>query len=228
MSKKIAKQYNDFSQTYSDNFEAQDEVGNKRFYEMLSTVELDGKKLLDMGCGDGADMLNYEKRGAAASGIDPADEFIAGIQQRSPQFDVQVGKGESLPYKDATFDVVVSKYALQTSTDVPKVFDEIARVLKPGGYFVFLSKHPFRQFMEKTKTYKQDINYFEQQVVDSFIFEGKIHLREPSHTMGEYFSPAVLANFDLLDYLEDYEFPASEQINEYTYPTFFVAKLQRR
>ena len=84
--------------------------------------------------------------------------------------------------------------------------------------------------MEKVSTYREgkDINYFEQKVVDSFIYDKKIHLREPSHTLSEYLSRDVLKNFDLVDLLEDYDFPAAEQLNGYTYPTFFVAKFRRR
>ena len=141
-----------------------------------------------------------------------------------------IGKGEELPFPEKTFDVIVSKYALQTSTNIPKILEEVARVLKPDGYFVFLTKHPLRQFLEKINTYKDEerINYFEQKIIDSLIYEKKIHLREPSHTLSEYFSKEVLKNFDLIDFLEDSDFPASEQINNYIYPTFFVAKLRRR
>ena len=57
----ILKQYNNFSETYTDNFEIQDEIGNKRFYQFLSSVDLEGKQILDIGCGDGSDLVNFEK-----------------------------------------------------------------------------------------------------------------------------------------------------------------------
>jgi len=226
----ITKQYNDFSKTYSDNLEVQDEVGNRAFYDVLSSVDIQKKKLLDIGCGDGSDLANFEKMGAFPYGIEPSEEFVKAAKERSPQLNITIGAGESLPFPDSNFDVVVSKYALQTSSDVPKIFSEAARVLKPGGFFIFLSKHPIRQFLEKIETYKKavDINYFDQKIVDSFIYEKKIHLREPSHTLSEYFSKDVLKNFDLVDFLEASDFPASEQISGYTYPTFFVVKFLRR
>jgi len=225
----IPKQYNKFSKTYSDNLEVQDEIGNKRFYEFLSSIDLKNKTLLDIGCGDGTDLVNFEKMGAVPSGIEPSEKFVKSAKEKSPHLTVLMGKGEELTFPDKSFDIVVSKYALQTSPNVPKILDEAARVLKSGGYFIFLTKHPLRQFLEKINTYNsKDINYFEQKVVDSFIYENKIHLREPSHTMSEYFSKSVSENFDLLDFLEDYDFPASEQINGYTYPTFLVVKFVRR
>ncbi|MGD1003171.1 MAG: class I SAM-dependent methyltransferase [Minisyncoccia bacterium] len=226
----VAKQYNGFSKTYSDNLQVQDEVGNRVFYDVLSSIDIKEKKLLDIGCGDGSDLVNFEKMGAVSFGIEPSEEFVKAAKEKSPQLNIIVGAGESLPFSDKEFDVVVSKYALQTSPNVQKILSEAARVLKSGGYFIFLSKHPVRQFLEKIETYKkpQDINYFNQKIIDSFIYEKKIHLREPSHTLSEYFSKDVFKNFDLLDFIEGSDFPASEQINGYTYPTFFVAKLLRR
>lgn len=226
----ILKQYNNISEVYSDNFKTQDEIGNKRFYEFLSSINLKGKWLLDVGCGDGSDLINFEKMAAIPSGIDPSEKFINSAKEKSPHLTFLIGKGEELPFPEKTFDVIVSKYALQTSTNIPKILEEVARVLKPKGYFIFLTKHPIRQFLEKINTYKdkENINYFEQKIVDSFIYEKKIHLQEPSHALSEYFSKEVLKNFDLTDFLEDSDFPSSEQINNYVYPTFFVAKLRRR
>lgn len=229
----IASQYDNFSKEYSEDTEVQDEIGNQRFYEILGSVELKDKNLLDVGCGDGSDLLRFNNMGAISSGIEPSEEFIKLAKEKNPDSIIEVGKGESLPFEDNSFDIVVSKYAMQTSTNVPKIFQEVARVLKPEGYFVFLSKHPFRQFLEKIETHKREGNennadYFKQEIVDSFIFEKTIQLKEPSHILSEYFSPEILKDFDLQDFREDKDFPASEQINDMVYPTFFVAKYQRR
>jgi len=225
----IAKQYDDFSVTYSDNLRDQDKIGNGKFYEIISTLDFKNKKLLDIGCGDGSDLLNYQEMGAMPVGLEPSLEFIKQAKSKSAHLEIIQGVGENLPFEDNSFDIVVSKYALQNMIDVPKVFEETARVLKKNGYLVILSKHPIRQFLEKVKTYDgKEINYFEQKIVDSYIYEKKIHLREPTHTFAEYFSAKVLKNFDLLEFIEDFDFPASEQIDNFIYPTFFVAKYLRR
>ncbi|MDO8443177.1 MAG: class I SAM-dependent methyltransferase [bacterium] len=227
--KKVLKQYNNFSKIYSRDRGVHDEVGDRRFYKFLSSINLKGRRLLDIGCGDGSDLINFEKMGAIPIGIEPSEKFVKLAKEKFPSLTILPGKGEKMPFSKKTFDVVVSKYALQTSPNIPKILNEVARVLKPNGYFIFLSKHPIRQFLEKINTFKgKNINYFEQKVVDSFIYEKKIHLREPSHPLSEYFSKNVLNNFDLIDFVEDYDFPASEQINNYIYPTFFVAKFKKR
>lgn len=226
----VDRQYNGFSQEYSKNQEVQDAVGDRRFYEILGTIELKDKKILDIGCGNGNDLARFRKLGVAeACGIDPSEEFVKAAQLKNPDSKIIIGKGERLPFDNESFDVVVSKYAAQTSPDVPQVLKEVARILRAGGYFILLSKHPLRQFLEKIKTLGgEGVDYFRQDVIDSFIFERKIHLREPSHPITEYLSAEVLGNFDLQDFIEDADFPASEQIDGHRYPTFFVAKYRRR
>ncbi len=227
---RVDNQYNKFSETYSENREGADLVGDKRFYEMLATVELKGKAVLDIGCGDGSDLVKFSKMGASeVSGIDPSEAFAKIAQEKNPSAHIVIGRGESLPFEPAQFDIVTSKYALQTSPNVPAILMEASRVLREGGHFIFLSKHPLRQFLEKIQMMKgEGADYFKQDIVDSHIFGGQIHLREPSHTLSEYLSPEILKNFDIESFIEDADFPASEQINGFNYPTFFVAKYKRR
>ena len=49
------------------------------------------------------------------------------------------GGGEHLPFADASFDIVVSVWVLEHLETPENVFAEVARVLKPGGHFVFLT-----------------------------------------------------------------------------------------
>lgn len=226
----ISRQYNQFSGMYSENREDNDFLGDQRFYEVLGTIDLHGKRILDIGCGDGSDLAKYAQLGTAEEyGVDPSEEFAKAARDKNPRAEIIIGNGENLPFKDASVDIVVSKYAFQTSPNVPEMLRETARVLKPEGYFILLSKHPLRQFLEKIKTLDgKEVDYFKQNIVDSFIYGGKIHLREPSHTMSEYISSEVLDNFDLQEFIEDADFPASERIDGHQYPTFFVAKYKRR
>lgn len=227
---RVDNQYNRFSGTYSENRENADLVGDKRFYEMLATVELKGKSVLDIGCGDGSDLVKFSQMGASeVSGIDPSEEFARVAREKNPGANIVIGRGEALPFEAGRFDVVTSKYALQTSPDVPAILMEASRVLREGGHFIFLSKHPLRQFLEKIQMMKgQGADYFKQDIVDSHIYGGQIHLREPSHTLSEYISPEILKSFDIESFVEDADFPAAEQINGFNYPTFFVAKYKRR
>jgi len=104
------------------------------------------------------------------------------------------------------------------------VFKEIHRVLKQGGTMMVLIVHPFRQFMER-KDFSSD--YFSQTVVDCIILSGTVHLKEPTHTMNEYFNRDFLSKFDIIDYKEVWD-PAAEQIGGGKYPGFFIVKAKKR
>ncbi|NTW29988.1 MAG: class I SAM-dependent methyltransferase [Candidatus Moranbacteria bacterium] len=219
----INKQYNDFDDIYSSNLAVQDSAGNRFFYQTIN-FPLEGKTVLDVGCGDGTDCNFYQKAGAIVTGVEPSDNFVKSAKRKYPDCSFVVGVGESLPFEDGSFDVVFSKYAVQTSPEVPRVMSEIGRVLKAGGFLVMLSKHPFRQFMEQNV----DKNYFKNNITTSNIYDGRIALHEPSHSFGEYFNKGFFDAFDLLDYKEWYDFPASEQMDNSIHPTFFVIKARRR
>lgn len=228
MNDNLVEQYNNFAYAYSLELPTQDAQSNSRFYKILASIDLQGKELLDIGCGDGTDLVNYKRMSALCCGIDPSQAFIAIARDRLPGVQLLVAQGESIPFEDNSFDIVVSKYALQSSGDVPTILREVARVLRTGGDFIYLSKHPLRQFVENIYSNGAKVNYFEQQIVDSFIYNRTIQLREPTHTLGEYFSAEVLIDFDLVNFIEDHDFPSSEQLGGHDYPTFFIAKLRRR
>ncbi len=219
----IKEQYNNFHQVYSENFDIENEKSNRMFHDYFS-FELKNKKLLDVGCGDGVDLKKLSIRGAKIHGIDPSKEFIKAAQTNNPLGLFTEGVGEKLPFPENYFDVVTSKWAMQTSPDVLKVLEEMARVLKKGGKLIYLSKHPLIQWHEKIRDYGHGSNYYQQMIVTSNIYDNKIILKEPSHTLGEYLNADFLKNFEIINYIEDTDFPASEQINGDTYPTFFIVE----
>jgi arsenite methyltransferase len=103
----------------------------------------EGETVLDLGSGAGADVLISAGRVGAtgkAIGLDMTDEMLelartnardAGVEN------VEFVKGfiEELPLDDDSVDVVISNCVINLSADKPRVFHEVARVLKPGGRF---------------------------------------------------------------------------------------------
>ncbi len=100
-----------------------------------------GEVVLDLGSGAGIDLFLAAKRvgpTGRAIGIDMTDEMIAKAREniRAGGFtNVEVRKGiiEELPVDNASVDWVISNCVINLSPEKPRVFREIARVLKPGG-----------------------------------------------------------------------------------------------
>lgn len=100
-----------------------------------------GRDVLDLGCAGGFMAEAIADRGATVTGIDPAKDAIAAARAhaeatgRTIRYDT--GLGEALPYADASFDAVVCVDVLEHVTDLTRVVSEVARVLRPGGMFLF-------------------------------------------------------------------------------------------
>jgi ubiquinone/menaquinone biosynthesis C-methylase UbiE len=184
-----------------------------------STLSLPSQaKVLDLACGDGFDANQYQKADLDVVGVDASKELIRIAKEKYPSVEFRVGLAESLPYQNECFDAVFSKYAIMTSPDIQPIINEAHRVLKAGGYFVYLVTHPFRQYFEKKN---HDADYFQQEVVTAHILNGSVSVREPSHTFNEYFSKNFLEKFDLVAYVEAFD-PAAERVDGRTYPGYFI------
>lgn len=96
-----------------------------------------GKKVLEIGIGVGTDFINWARSGAELTGLDLTAEAIALGKERLAleglEATLQQGDAESLPFDDATFDLVYSYGVLHHTPNTPKSLDEVFRVLKPGG-----------------------------------------------------------------------------------------------
>ncbi len=141
-------------------------------------------------------------------------------QQKNPEGDIQLGYFEKIPFSDQFFDVVISKWALQTSANIDPIYQEIIRVMKPNGQLIFLSCHPMRQFIEKKRKGK---DYFKKEIVESVFFDGQVTAKEPSHTMNEYLSPFFFQHFTLEAFEEGFD-SAAEKIDGDIYPSYFIIK----
>jgi SAM-dependent methyltransferase len=95
--------------------------------------------ILDLGAGAGiVSQMNFRGMAARVCGIDP-DERV----RSNPYLDeAAVGVGESIPYPDESFDLVFADNVLEHLAAPDVVFDEVSRVLRPGG--LFLAKTPNR------------------------------------------------------------------------------------
>ena len=104
-------------------------------------IDWRGKDVLDLGCAGGFMAEGMAARGARVTGIDPAAQTIkaARAHARATGLTIayDVGVGEALPYGAAGFDAVVCVDVLEHVADLNQVLSEVARVLRPGGLFLY-------------------------------------------------------------------------------------------
>lgn len=96
-----------------------------------------GMHVLDVGCGRGGVL---EQLGAAASypiGLDPDWQSLA--EHRLPDLPRFAATADHLPLENACLDMVLSSWVLEHLPDPEHTFQETARVLKTGGYFLFIT-----------------------------------------------------------------------------------------
>lgn len=214
-----AKQYNAFAQKYSEVVVDNNQDSISAYFRHLD-IPLEGKTVLDLGCGDGWDLSQIKLKKAAIFGIDASEEMVKLAQQKNPEGMIKVGLFEQIPFQDHLFDVVISKWAFQTSANIDPIYHEIARVMKKNGQLIYLSCHPIRQFIEKKRKGK---DYFKKEIVESVFFDGQVVAREPSHTLNEYLSPAFFKYFILESYEEGYD-SGAEKVDGDIYPSYFIIK----
>jgi len=99
------------------------------------------KRVVELGCGGGLMAEEYARRGAHVVGIDRSVPTLRAAQRHAASggFVIQyVGSlAEGLPFADGAFDAVVTADTLEHVDDLEQVVSEAARVLKPGGRFVY-------------------------------------------------------------------------------------------
>ncbi|HKG60335.1 MAG TPA: methyltransferase domain-containing protein [Pyrinomonadaceae bacterium] len=88
-------------------------------------------RILDVGCGTGANLLMLSQYGDA-EGVDVSEDALAFCRERGLE-NVKLGAAEELPYDDGTFDLVTALDVVEHLDDDVAGLREMRRVLRPGG-----------------------------------------------------------------------------------------------
>ncbi len=111
--------------------------GKRDFIDML-LVSIKGKhdqKILDIGAGTGDDIACLNKHGGVYA-LD-VDQLALDMIDASMVIEKKLGSACDIPYESGSFDVVVAFDVLEHVADDSLMVDEILRVLKPNGFFIF-------------------------------------------------------------------------------------------
>jgi ubiquinone/menaquinone biosynthesis C-methylase UbiE len=105
--------------------------------EVMGFNKFAGKRLLEVGCGMGTDLLQFARGGARCTGVDLTPRSVEITRHRFSLYGQRgnflITDGERLPFEDRSFDVVYSNGVLHHTPDTEKAIAEVHRVLRPGG-----------------------------------------------------------------------------------------------
>lgn len=100
-------------------------------------------RVLEVGCGGGLICEDLARRGAIMVGVDPSEEALRAAREHADQgglaqrITYEQGYAEALPYASGSFQLIVCLDVLEHVKSLGQTIHEIARVLAPGGIFVF-------------------------------------------------------------------------------------------
>lgn len=214
MTKKITKKtYNFLGENYV--LSRKNKYGSNYFYnenlEMPSTLKLLGdvknKKILDLGCGPGLYAKTLLNKGAKIKGIDISEKMIKIAKKEAPKAEFKQGDSENLPYKNNEFDIVVASLVLGHIKSWDKTLEEIKRVLKKRGIFVFSIHNPVTEKSTKKKWFFKKFriikNYFEEDAIIRKYKGGDKNKIEAIHYHKTYTTVIrnlLKHNFEIIDY----------------------------
>jgi ubiquinone/menaquinone biosynthesis C-methylase UbiE len=124
-----------------DRFQAQME---RDFFGKIRREMLAGAsgRVIEIGSGTGANLEHYPRTIEELVCTEPEEPMARRLREKAERSGLPVRvvetPAEELPFDDDSFDVAVAALVLCTVTDPGRTMDEIARVLKPGGRFIFM------------------------------------------------------------------------------------------
>lgn len=222
--KEANKKYNTLAKFYHNT--RTKEFPNGFFFnemlEMPATFELLGnvinKTILDFGCGSGIYAKRLTKQGARVKGFDISDEMLNIAKKENPGLDLRLGSGYKIPFKEK-FDIVIAPLVLDYLDNWDKAFQEVSKVLKTGGYFIFSHGNPVAECREKVKVGKKEykvlglINYFKETAhyANWKYFNKSISMPSYHKTYETIIKTIINNGFEIVNYKDTYPIPQSKK-----------------
>ncbi|SNY61027.1 class I SAM-dependent methyltransferase [Enterobacter sp. CC120223-11] len=169
------------TQTHHNNVEKQ--FGSQASAYLTSAVHASGRDLqrlgerlsaypearvLDLGCGAGHASFVAAANVASVTAYDLSAQMLDVVKQAAKDKGLNniitaQGYAEILPFDDAAYDVVISRYSAHHWHDVGQALREVKRVLKPGGIFIMMDimspGHPLRDIWLQTVEALRDTSH---------------------------------------------------------------------
>lgn len=177
-----------------------------------------GRRVLEIGCGAGQCARWLARAGAEVVGLDLSEAQLRHSRvlddRTGTPVPVVAADAAALPFTDGAFDAACSAYgAVPFVADSGQVMREVARVLRPGGRWVFSVTHPIRWCLPDDPgpdglTVRD--SYFDRRPYVESGADGRPLYAEHHRTLGDRVRELAAAGFRLLDLVEP-EWPDGHQ-----------------
>jgi ubiquinone/menaquinone biosynthesis C-methylase UbiE len=200
------------------------------YHRTATQVDLRGKRVLEASCGHGggASYLVRTLHPASYTGLDlnPAGIEFAQKRHNLPGLDFVEGNAEELPFADQSFDAVINVEASHLYPHFPRFLAEVARVLAPGGHFLYTD---FRRRSEigewEAVLANAALRLLSREDIDADVLRGNEKNSPRKHALISRHGPAiprVMARFG--SDMTDWAFNGALRSGEFTYRRYCFAK----
>jgi ubiquinone/menaquinone biosynthesis C-methylase UbiE len=121
------------------------DASGKPFSLFVDFDALDGRDVLEVGCGSGIAVQLFAEAGANVTAVDLTDWAVATTSRRLAAFglagDVRRADAENLPFENGSFDLVFSWGVIHHTSDMGRALRELVRVCRSGGEIVLMIYH---------------------------------------------------------------------------------------
>jgi malonyl-CoA O-methyltransferase len=187
------KSFNRAATTYDSFAILQDTISNKLF-DRLKKINLSPLEILDLGCGTGTNGVNLKKQYEKSRIInyDFSENMLSEARLKQKIFILNqinpspysyiCGDIEAIPLKENSLDLVWSSSTLQWCNELDLVFNQVKKILKPGGLFIFSTFGPntlneLREITENLFNEKRTSTFIDIRNVDNLLIDS--HFSNP-------------------------------------------------
>jgi len=175
-------------------------------------IELDGKTLLEIGCGDGRLTAQLAGKAAAITAIDPDEVSMEAAGRRIIGVNFLIGSGEKLEFADEAFDIVLFSYSLHHQ-DWVKALAEARRVIRHDGQILVIEPAHYGEFTLLVSIFEKDEIPMLQKSLD-YINCGAFNiLRKDTYCVDQAFADETeLYNYFMTKYMTEADDLAVEKM----------------
>lgn len=192
-SSNVQQAYNEWAEIYDTDENPTRDLNYKAI--RCESFALTGKRILELGCGTGLNTEYLAQHAGHVIGVDLSEQMLAKARQRMEAKNVEFLTADitkSWSFKDTSFDFVVANLVLEHIQDLRPIFNEVLRVLRPGGQCYLAELHPYKQLRQSQAKYVSR-ETGEEVLVDAF-----------THMISEYVNKGLEAGLTLCR-LEEYQ-----------------------